>query len=195
MLEEIDELDPRQKFGGSVMVKAKDSGSGYLSVDNQVENDDNMKTMRTVELMSTPYGRESKLSLKSTYRPGSSCHLNSNKKSSSHGIKTPGKDYDVPKVQATVTIPERRDIREMGPLSREYHQRFKKHHTLLTIPKKPVRMEWFEEDELAKGLYEIMMAETDLEIMKRQLSMESDFNLNDCYRMFDLSETKEISRR
>ena len=56
-------------------------------------------------------------------------------------------------------------------------------------------MEWFEEDELAKGLYEIMMAETDLEIMKRQLSMESDFNLNDCYRMFDLSETKEISRR
>ena len=83
----------------------------------------------------------------------------------------------------------------MGPLSREYHQRFKKHHTLLTIPKKPVRMEWFEEDELAKGLYEIMMAETDLEIMKRQLSMESDFNLNDCYRMFDLSDTKEISRR
>ena len=74
MLEEIDELEPRQKFGGSVMVKAKDSGSGYLSVDNQVENDDNMKTMRTVELMSTPYGRESKLSLKSTYRPGSSCH-------------------------------------------------------------------------------------------------------------------------
>ena len=56
-------------------------------------------------------------------------------------------------------------------------------------------MEWFEEDELARGLYEIMMAETDLETMKRQLSMESDFNLNDCYRMFDLSETGEISRR
>ena len=38
-------------------------------------------------------------------------------------------------------------------------------------------MEWLEEDELARALYEIMMAETDLEIMKRQLAMESDFNI------------------
>ena len=35
-------------------------------------------------------------------------------------VKTPGKDYDIPKIQATVTIPERPDIREKGPLSREY---------------------------------------------------------------------------
>ena len=72
MLEEIDELDPRQKFSGSVLVKGKDSSSGYLKVDHPEGNDDNMKTMRTIELMSTPYGRESKLSLKSTYRPASS---------------------------------------------------------------------------------------------------------------------------
>ena len=43
----------------------------------------------------------------------------------------------------------------------------KKHHLLLTMPKKPAKMEWFEEDELARNLYETMMAETDLEIMKR----------------------------
>ena len=78
LLEEIDELDPRQKFGGSVMVKARDlsrgNSDGYLAIDHpdQEENDDNMKTMRTVELMSTPYGRDSKLSLKSTYKPGAS---------------------------------------------------------------------------------------------------------------------------
>ena len=54
MLEEIDDLDPRQKFGGSVLVKARDSSSGYLTVDNPAESGDNMKTMRTVELMSTP---------------------------------------------------------------------------------------------------------------------------------------------
>ena len=47
-------------------------------------------------------------------------------------------------------------------------------------------MEWFEEDELARNLYETMMAETDLEIMKRQLGMESDFNITDCFKMFDL---------
>ena len=62
----------------------------------------------------------------------------------------------------------------------------KKHHLLLTMPKKPAKMEWFEEDELARNLYETMMAETDLEIMKRQLGMESDFNITDCFKMFDL---------
>lgn len=52
-------------------------------------------------------------------------------------------------------------------MSREYAVRFRKQHNLLTMPKKPARMEWFEEEELARGLYEMMMAETDLEIMKR----------------------------
>ena len=55
-------------------------------------------------------------------------------------------------------------------------------------------MEWFEEEELARSLYEMMMAETDLEVMKRQLGMESDFNITDCFHMFDLSDTGSISR-
>jgi len=40
-----------------------------------------------------------------------------------------------------------------------------------------------------------MMAETDLEIMKRQLAMQTDFNVQDAFKMFDLSETGDITRR
>lgn len=142
-----------------------------------------------VTIMTTPYGRQARLKLNSTIRKYSSV-----KKSTSE-VKTPGRDYDIPKMQANVTIQPREDIREKGPLSQEYAIRFKKHHNLLTIPKKPVKMEWYEEDALARGLYEIMMAETDLEIMKRQLGMESDFNVSDCFKMFDLQMTGEITRR
>ena len=56
-------------------------------------------------------------------------------------------------------------------------------------------MQWFEEDELARAIYEIMMAETDLEILKRQLALESDFNVEDCWRMFDINDTGTITRR
>ena len=97
--------------------------------------------------------------------------------------------------EENVTIKPKDDIREQGPLSREYAQRFKKHHNQLTIPKKPVKMEWFEEDELARAIYEVMMAETDLELMKRQLALEGDFNAEDCYRMFDLNDTGSVTRR
>jgi len=144
-------------------------------------------SLKTIELMSTPFGR-SRVSMKSTFREEASLKKQSR-------VKSPGKDFDLPKVTATVTIPQRGDIRELGPLSQEYAQRFKKQHNLLTIPKKPKRMEWFQEEELARGLYEMMMAETDLETMKRQLALESDFNIQDCYRMFDLSDTGQITRR
>lgn len=55
-------------------------------------------------------------------------------------------------------------------------------------------MEWFEEEEVARALYEVMMAETDLELMKRQLALESDFNVMDAFRMFDCQETGMITR-
>lgn len=55
-------------------------------------------------------------------------------------------------------------------------------------------MEWFEEEELARGLYEMMMAESDLELKKRELGMQSDFNIVDCFHMFDLSDTGYITR-
>ena len=56
-------------------------------------------------------------------------------------------------------------------------------------------MQWFEEDFLARSLYEMMMAEQDLETMRRQLAMESDFNISDAYRMFDLNGLGDVSRR
>ena len=50
----------------------------------------------------------------------------------------------------------REDIRDKGPLAQEYDIRFRKHHNLLVRPKKPVKMEWFEEDELARCLFEMV---------------------------------------
>ena len=81
-----------------------------------------------------------------------------------------------------------------GPLATEYDRRFRKEYTSLKIPRKPTVMEWFEEDELAKGIYEIMQAEMDLETSKRNLALQSDFNIQDCFRMFDLSNTGLITR-
>lgn len=105
-------------------------------------------------------------------------------------ILTPGQEFRHSNLrEENVTIKPRNDIREQGPLSREYAKRFMKHHTQLTVPKQPVKMEWFEEDEMARAIYEMMMAETDLEILKRQLALASDFNVEDCWRMFDLSNT------
>ena len=55
-------------------------------------------------------------------------------------------------------------------------------------------MEWFEEDELAKCMYEIMQAEMDLESTKRSLALQSDFNVQDCFNLFDCSKTGSITR-
>ena len=112
-----------------------------------------------VEQSSSPFKQRD-----SNYGDDYSCSASARKRKT----LTPGKEFRHTTVKKeNITIPPRNDIREQGPLAKEYAQRFKKHHSLLTIPKKPVKMEWFEEDELAKAIYEIMMAETDLEIMKR----------------------------
>ena len=55
-------------------------------------------------------------------------------------------------------------------------------------------MEWFEEDELAKSIYEIMQAEMDLEATKRNLALQTDFNVQDCFSLFDCSKTGMITR-
>ena len=81
-----------------------------------------------------------------------------------------------------------------GPLATEYDRRWRKEYTSLKVPRKPTVMEWFEEDELAKGIYEIMQAEMDLETTKRNLALQSDFNVSDCFKMFDLSNTGLVTR-
>lgn len=62
------------------------------------------------------------------------------------------------------------------------------------MPGKPVKMEWFEEDELAKCLYEMMQSEMELERHKQQLSLKTDFNIVDAYGIFDLDNAGFVTR-
>jgi len=55
-------------------------------------------------------------------------------------------------------------------------------------------MEWFEEPNLARSLYEILQTEQNLELLKQQLALKTDFNMHDCWRIFDLGEEGTISR-
>lgn len=47
-------------------------------------------------------------------------------------------------------------------------------------------MEWFEEDELAKCLFEMMQSEMELERAKQLIALKGDFNISDAYGIFDL---------
>lgn len=64
----------------------------------------------------------------------------------------------------------------------------------LTIPKRPVKMEWFEEDEFAKCIFEMMQCETELERAKQSISLKGDFSLSDAYGIFDLTGSGFITR-
>ena len=55
-------------------------------------------------------------------------------------------------------------------------------------------MEWFEEPNLAKTLYEIIQIQTDLETIKRNLSLRCDFNFEDVSRIFDIQHRGLVSR-
>ena len=75
---------------------------------------------------------------------------------------------------------------QKGPLAQEYEYRFKKKDRAhLRIPTAPKQMEWLEEPNLARALHEILRAEQDLETMKQSLSLKPDFNIADCYTIFD----------
>lgn len=112
--------------------------------------------------------------------------------------------YDVPGVPSVTSKPvskealeyqqvcEKPIIRET--LAQEYNRRFTKQSTSMTYPTRPIKMEWFEEDELAKSLYEMMMTEQELERFKQQLSLKTDFNVADAYGVFDLNATGFITR-
>jgi Ca2+-binding EF-hand superfamily protein len=55
-------------------------------------------------------------------------------------------------------------------------------------------MEWLEEPALARALYEILRAEQDMETLKQSLSLRPDFNIADCYSIFDTQCQGFISR-
>jgi hypothetical protein len=55
-------------------------------------------------------------------------------------------------------------------------------------------MEWFEEPILARTFYEIIQVEQDLELAKQSLSLKSDFNISDCFGIFDLSMVGSVTK-
>lgn len=56
-------------------------------------------------------------------------------------------------------------------------------------------MEPYEEDELATALKEFIAIDKDLESAKQMLSLKTDFNLEDCYRIFDIDGKGYLSIR
>lgn len=56
-------------------------------------------------------------------------------------------------------------------------------------------MEPYEEDELSRALKEMINIDKDLESTKQMLSLKTDFNIEDCYRIFDVDAKGYISLR
>lgn len=62
------------------------------------------------------------------------------------------------------------------------------------IPIAPIAMEWLEEPNLAKTLYEMLQTDINLELHKQQLALKTDFSMHDVWAMFDLQAAGYISR-
>ena len=56
-------------------------------------------------------------------------------------------------------------------------------------------MEVYEEDELSRVIKEFISIDKDLESIKQMLSLKTDFNLEDCYKLFDNDEKGYITFR
>jgi hypothetical protein len=56
-------------------------------------------------------------------------------------------------------------------------------------------MEAYEEDEIARVLKEFISIDKDLEGIKQVLSLKTDFNLEDSYKLFDIENKGTINFR
>ena len=56
-------------------------------------------------------------------------------------------------------------------------------------------MEHYEEDELARAFKEFISIDKDLEGVKQVLSLKTDFNLEDSFKIFDIEGKGEVSIR
>jgi Ca2+-binding EF-hand superfamily protein len=56
-------------------------------------------------------------------------------------------------------------------------------------------MEVYEEDEMARALKDFISLDKDIESVKQMLSLKTDFNLEDCYRVFDVTGKGHINLR
>lgn len=62
------------------------------------------------------------------------------------------------------------------------------------IPRAPIAMEWLEEPNLARTLYEMIQTDNNLELHKQQLALKTDFSMHDVWAMFDLQAVGFVSR-
>lgn len=56
-------------------------------------------------------------------------------------------------------------------------------------------MQPYEEDEIARALKEFISIDKDLEAVKQILSLKTDFNLEDSYKIFDVEAKGDINLR
>jgi Ca2+-binding EF-hand superfamily protein len=56
-------------------------------------------------------------------------------------------------------------------------------------------MEYYEEDELARALKEFIAIDKELETAKQILSLKTDFNLEDSFKLFDIENKGTINLR
>lgn len=78
-----------------------------------------------------------------------------------------------------------------GPLAEEYAAKImpktRQGNGAFKLPiKPPTFMQYYEEDELANALKEMIQIDKDVETRKNQLALKSDFNLQDLYNVFDV---------
>ena len=57
------------------------------------------------------------------------------------------------------------------------------------------KMEHFEEDEVARVMKEFIEIDKELENAKQLLSLKTDFNIEDCYKIFDIDEKGYFNMR
>jgi hypothetical protein len=55
-------------------------------------------------------------------------------------------------------------------------------------------MEWFEEPNLARVMYELIQAEQDYELLKQTMALKTDFNMTDVWTVFDTQAGGTINR-
>jgi len=89
--------------------------------------------------------------------------------------------------------------KENGPLNQEYHLKVLKNKEeayKFALPEKSANlMEPYEEDELARALKEFIAIDKDLEGIKQILSLKTDFNLEDAWKLFDVENKGTVNLR
>lgn len=89
----------------------------------------------------------------------------------------------------------------MGPMTDEYVAKIAPKSKIggpgaFKMPmKKPTHMEYYEEDNLAEALKEMIEIVKDIEIRKNKLALKHDFNMHDLFNIFDTQNNGHFNLR